>query len=234
MTRCRRFVIALAVLWARSADAQARVLSAPPEPSLLGITRGWSSASILGDLRELRTSSDYAELRVWGGFALTTATQAVVLRRNDGRWSAFLARVLRCEMLIPRSVGDTASRATMQRFVAETRRHCGSPLVDVGAGAQIITADTLVVDRLSVSDSTIEAAWNAAMSAGAFRLPGRVDHKHVADDAFMYVVEVRRGDDYRASVIEHVDRAESDWDRRMSEIYSAVNRVLPPDQVLKP
>src|SRR5436190_6717520 len=170
-----RFAFALAVVASQVGFAQARVVSAPPEPSLLNITGQWSRASSLGDLRELRTGSDYRELRVWGGYGLTTETQGVVLRRANGQWSAFLARVMRCEIQIPRVVGETASRATMQHYTAEARRQCGVKLRDVGPGAQIITTDSLFVAPLSVPDSVIEEAWTAAVRAGAFQLPGRVE-----------------------------------------------------------
>src|SRR5436305_14369989 len=104
MANTLRFILALALCCSRDVFAQARVVSAPPDPSLLFLTSGWARASILGDLREMRTGRDYLELRVWGGFGLTTNTQGIVLRRNEGRWSAFLARVLRCEIQISKSV----------------------------------------------------------------------------------------------------------------------------------
>src|SRR3954452_17518728 len=112
----RHFALSLLVLLCQSGAAHARVIRAPQEPSLLNITRQWSRASSLGDLRELRTGPSDVELRVWAGYALTGGTQAVVLRRTDGHWSAFLARVLRCEIEVPRAVWDTASRPTVQRY----------------------------------------------------------------------------------------------------------------------
>src|SRR5215208_4531489 len=177
LTTWFRFALAMVVLFLpHVALAQARVLSAPPEPSLVNITRGWSRASTLGDLRELKTGSDHLELRVWAGYGLTTTTHAVVLRRTGGQWSAFLARVIRCEIQIAKSVFDTASRATMHYYIAEARRQCGASLKDVGAGARIITADSLLVERLSLPDSMIEHAWTAAVRVGAFQLPARVEH----------------------------------------------------------
>ena len=226
--------LALATLSSQTGVAQARVVSAPPETSLLNITRQWSRASTLGDLRELRVGADHLELRVWGGYGLTTSTQAVVLRRSSGQWSAYLARVLRCEIEVPSSMGDTASRQTMRQYVAQARRQCGKALTDVGPGARIIATDSLVVDRLDVSDSLIEHAWAAAVRAGALALPPRVERKRALDDAFMYVVELRRGDEYRASAIEHVEPSETDTDRQIKDVYAAVSRVLPPELLLKP
>ena len=122
----------------------------------------------------------------------------------------------------------------MHRYVADARRQCGASVTDIGPGAQIITTDSLVVDRLDVPDSTIESAWTAAVRAGVFELPGRVERNRVIDDPFMYVVEVRRGGDYRASAIEHVEPAETGADQRIKDVYAVVNRILPPELVLKP
>ena len=234
MTSAATSTLALVVLASQTAFAQARVLSAPPEPSLLNITRLWSRASSLGDLRELRAGPGHLELRVWGGYGLTTRTQGVVLRRNAGQWSAFLAQIIRCEIQVSKEVLDTASRVTMQGYVAEARRQCGTPLKDVGPGARIITADTVVVERLSVPDSIIENAWTAAVRAGVFQLPGRIDRNRAIEDGFAYVVELRSGSDYRASAIEHVEPSETEDDRHMKDVYAAVSRVLKPEQLLKP
>jgi hypothetical protein len=231
VTVCR--VFALAVLLPHVGSSQARVVSAPPEPSLLSLTREWSHASSLGDLRELRIPPDYLELRVWAGFGMG-ATQAVVLRRAGGHWSAFLARVRRCAIQIPLSVGDTASRATMQHYVAEARRQCDTSLLNVGAGVRIITADTLAVEQLALSDSVIDNAWEAAVRAGVLQLPGHVKHSAAASDDFTYVVELRRGNEYRATQIEYLEHSETDADQQIKNVYAAVSGVLPPDVVLKP
>ncbi len=234
MTDSLRSALTLAVLVSQAAFAQARVLSAPPEPSLLNITRQWSRASSLGDLRELRMGSDHRELRVWGGYGLTTGTQGVVLRRANGQWSAFLARVMRCEIQIPRVVGETASRVTIQHYAEEARRQCGTKLRDLSPGGQIITTDSLFVAPLSVPQSIIEEAWTTAVRAGVFQLPGRVERNRAMDDVFMYVVELRSGGDYRASVIEHLDRPETQADQQVRDVYAAVSRILKDDEVLKP
>jgi hypothetical protein len=229
-----RSALALVTLFAHFALGQARVVSAPPEPSLLNIIGQWSRASTLGDLRELRVGRDYLELRVWGGFALTTETQGVILRRANGRWSAFLARVMRCELQIPRAVGETASTATIRRYTAEARRHCGTKLTDVGPGAQIITTDSLVVDSLGIAESAIQEAWAAAERAGVEQLPPRIDRNRSMEDVFMYVVELRNGGDYRASTIEHVSPPATKTDQQIQDVYAAVNRLLKGDLQLKP
>jgi hypothetical protein len=229
-----RCAFTLAVLVSEAGFGQAKVMSAPPEPSLLNITRQWSRASTLGDLRESRTGGDYRELRVWGGYGLSTETQGVVLRRANGQWSAFLARVMRCEIQIPRVVGETASRATMQHYSDEARHQCGIKLRDVGPGSQIITTDSLLVDSLSVLGATVEEAWNAAVRSGVFELPGRVERHAVIDYVFTYVVELRSGNEYRASAIEHLEHPVTKADQQIKDVYAAVSRLLKDDQVLKP
>lgn len=226
MTHANLLAVATIVLFSRLGSGQARVVSAPAEPSLLNLTTTWSRASTLGDLRELRTRSDYVELRVWRGYGLSE-TQAVVLRRTDGHWSASLARVIRCEIQIPKSVGDTASQTTMRRYVAEARRRCGTSVADVGAGARIITTDTLVVQHLDVPESEIETAWKDALSAGVLQLPARVKRSWTMDDGIMYVIELRRGDEYRAAEIEHLERPEVEADTQVKQVYAAVRRLLP-------
>jgi hypothetical protein len=189
---------------------------------------------MLGDLRELKTDRDDLELRVWGGFGLTTNTQGVILRRSGGRWSAFLARVLRCEIQISKSVADTASRRTTQGYLAEARRKCGTPVADVGPGARILTTDSLVVDRLDVADSTSQRAWAAAERAGVFELPGHIERNRAIEDAFMYVVELRRGNEYRASVIEHLERPETRADQQVANVYAVMSGILPLELRLSP
>lgn len=122
----------------------------------------------------------------------------------------------------------------MQRFVAQARRQCSTPLVDVGAGMRIITADTLAVDTLDVPEPEIDSVWTAAVRAGVLQLPGNIERKGAVSSDFTYVVELRRGGEYRASQIEHVEQPETDADRQVKEVYAAVSRLLPPDLLLKP
>lgn len=226
MSRSNLFAVAMIVLASPPAFSQARVVSAPAEPSLLNLTTGWGRASTLGDLLKLRRRPDDLELRVWRGFG-ASETQAIVLRRTDGHWSASLARVIRCEIQIPKSVGDTASTTTMRGYVAEARRKCGASVVDLGAGARVITTDTLVVQQLEAPESEIETAWKDAVTAGLLQLPGRVKRSATADGDITYVIELRRGDEYRASEIEELEHPEVEADTQVKQVYAAVRRLLP-------
>jgi hypothetical protein len=225
MTHRRRYAIAAIVLLAARAPAQARVVSAPSEPSLLNLATGWARASALGDLRELRRSNDYLELRVWHGFS-AAETQATIARREDGHWSAWLARVIRCEIRVDKTVADTASSTTMRGFVAEARRNCGQSATDVAPGARLITTDTLLVQPLAVPESDIEAAWNDARRAGALDLPGRAPHSRESDDGTSFLIELRQGSAYRATEIPDLPQAESAVDTQVKQIYAVVRRLV--------
>jgi hypothetical protein len=115
----------------------------------------------------------------------------------------------------------------MRHYVAEARRKCGTSVTDVGAGARIITTDTLVVQQLDVPEAEIEAAWKDALSAGVAQLPGRVKRSWTMDDGITYVIELRRGDEYRAAEIEHLERPEVEADTQVKQVYAAVRRLLP-------
>jgi hypothetical protein len=225
LSRVLPFAFIAIVLLSRLGPCQARVVSAPSEPSLLNLTSGWARASTLGDLRELHTAGDHLELRVWHGYA-AAETQAMVLRRAGGHWSAFLARVIRCELAISNGVADTASSQTMRRFVVEARRNCGRSAVDVAPGSRLIATDTLIVQPLEVSEADIESAWKEAESAGVADLPARVPRKTPAGDGTNYVIELRRGDQYRASEIEDRRPPEVKADSQVAQIYAAARRLL--------
>ncbi len=122
----------------------------------------------------------------------------------------------------------------MQRFIAEARRSCGAPLNEVATGVRIITTDTLAVDSLGVPEPAVESAWTAAINDGVLELPSHVERTAASTTDFNYVVEVRRGRGYRASQIEHVERPGTGVDRQVQQIYADVNRLLPPEQVLRP
>ena len=176
-----------AALFSQRRETHARVVSAPSEPSLLNLTSSWARASTLGDLLEQRAGGDYLELRVWHGFG-EPETQATILRRVQGHWSASIARVIRCELQIPVTVGDTASATTMRRFIAEARRNCGISVVNVAPGARLLTTDTLFVQPIDVTERDIEAAWKDAERAGVLQLPGRVKRSSPRMDGLTFVI----------------------------------------------
>ena len=96
----------------------------------------------------------------------------------------------------------------------------------MSAGARIIAADTLVVERLDVSEADIEAVWTDTEKAGVARLPDRAKHTATTDGT-TYIIELRRGDEYRAAEIEHVEHPEVEADSQVEHVYAAVKRLRP-------
>jgi hypothetical protein len=82
------------------------------------------------------------------------------------------------------------------------------------------------VQQLVVPELEIETAWKDALNAGALRLPGRVTRNQPMQDSITYLIELRRGNEYRAAEIEHVERPEVEADTQVEQIYAAVRRLL--------
>ena len=177
--------------------AQVKILSDPGE--LLTMTRDWSRASTLGDLRERAESPGYVELRAWMGYGLF-GTGGVIVRREHGVWSAWSATLVRCQLFVQFSIYDTASNATRARFRRAAHHHCGASVGNVSGGSNIIDADTLSVNPLHTSPGAIEAAYRAAITAGAMQLPER-EPANIGLDGLTYIVEQRQNGEYRGSQI---------------------------------
>jgi hypothetical protein len=65
----------------------------------------------------------------------------------------------------------------------------------------MIVVDTVALHQLPRAD--YEAFWQELKTEGILELPPRVPRSWMMLDGLTYVVEVRRGNDYRASAIEH-------------------------------
>jgi hypothetical protein len=205
----------------QSAGAQATQSSAPADDYLLRITQGWAGASPLGALPSLEMASDDVELRVWGGYG-RTQTSGIILRRSGGQWQTWRATVVRCHLHVGIPIGDTASAATESLFVKRAHEKCGASIGDTRRGARIYDADTLAVESLANTDA--EAIWTRVVAEGVLQLPPRVPRKWMMDDGFTLVIEVRRGNSYRASVIEAVGAPEVRADSVARFVYETVFR----------
>jgi len=180
--------------------AQATHVIAPPDPSLLEFTREWGRESVLGDLVARAMSRDDVELRFWRGFGLF-GTEGTVLRRSGGRWLAWQADIHSCQMGLPISVGDTLSAQSRVFYREQARKRCGDRSWDTLSAASMIVVDTVALRELPSAD--YEAFWQELKREGILALPPRVPRTWMMVDGLTYVFEVRRGDDYRGSEIEH-------------------------------
>ncbi|HET7187651.1 MAG TPA: hypothetical protein VFI52_05825, partial [Gemmatimonadaceae bacterium] len=190
---------------ADSAAGAARVVNVPEWSFPLDLTRQWAQQSPLGDLRRRAMEEGDVEVRAWGGYGLR-GTKGVVVRRERGTWRAWRVEHVPCKVIVDMPVHDTASATTLAGFLALARRKCGSTVGDVRGISMLLDADTLAIEPLSAGSAAIERAWNAAEREGMLSLPAEVSGRVPAPDGFTYVIEVRRGSNYRASVIEQGDR----------------------------
>lgn len=214
----------LGALLPAAARAQATVVSAPEKSYILHLTQKWARESPLGDLQQGTVDPNDIELRAWGGYGLG-GTTGVIVRRRGGRWQAWRAEVVSCTIDVPIAVGDTASGKTVAGFRATARKNCNTSLGDTRGGRRTFDADSLTVTALGVSAKAIEEAWSNAVDAGALELPPKVQRKWLMLDGFGYVIEVRQGRNYRASVIEHVDPPEVPADAQVKRVYAAIDRL---------
>ena len=212
---------AYSVLFAINARAQATIVSAPERNYLLEVTQRWGADSFLGSLIERPMAAGDTELRVWGGYGLT-GTTGVVMRRSGRRWQAWRVEVVRCTYEVPIPIADTASARTDSLFRRRARETCGGTLDSAAYGHSVYSLDTLVVDDVTGGD--LDGVWRRALSAGVRQLPPRVPRTWMMLDGFSYVIELREGSAYRASVIEALDKPEVEADRQAREIYEAVER----------
>ena len=204
--------------------AQARTVSAPAGPSLVDIARQWSRASQLGDLREGQLSAGDVEVRAWTGFGIA-GTHAVRLRREGGLWRAWRISMVSCSIVVPRAAGDTASRTTRTRWEAEARAQCGDTLT-LPTSAHVISVDTLAVVPINAASTVIESAWTGAVQRGMLILPP-LPAREMTFDGVGYVVEVRQGPAYRASVIQFAGDGSTDAERQMLSIMSSLAPLTP-------
>ena len=76
-------------------------------------------------------------------------------------------------------------------------------------------------------ETDIEAAWKDAESSGVLQLPGRVEQSAAPAGDVTFLIEVRRGDSYRATEIAEVDPPRVKADSQVRRIYAATQRVRP-------
>jgi hypothetical protein len=198
-------------------------ISAPTKNYLLVITQRWGRTSPLGDLfRDPRDSSD-VEVRLWGGYGYA-GTSGVILRRLGGKWSAFSAQVHDCPMRL--AADDTLTNAKWAELVAAlARRGCHtSPAV-----GSFTAVYWLTLHELSLS-SPPDSVWSQLLDAGVWRLPPHSHPKNLTQDRFTYVLEVRGGQTYRASVLPQSEASSDETD----PLIRAIARILGFERESKP
>ena len=203
-------ILALTTLTVTAAHAQATDLSVPAPNYLLAITQRWGSTSALGDMVHEKRDSTDVEVRLWGGYGLT-GTAGVILRRRHGRWSTQLADVQQCDM--PISADDSITDAGRSRLEQQARRHCPT---DVAEGT-FTSVYWLRLHHVSLASKPSDT-WSQLLQAGVLTVPPEPHAKWIMLDGFTYVLEVRVGDTYRASVLPQLESSVTEPDSIVQQI----------------
>ena len=199
--------------------SSARAQAAPVDTStdyLVRITQRWGASSPLGALPTRSMRADDVELRVWGGYG-HGATVGVILRRTERRWQAWRARVVRCVFNASTLATNGGSAPTDSILLAEARRGCPRPAD--GAGT-FYSLDTLALEVAEARNAG--RIWEELLRAGVHELPPRLSHNRVMIDGFGIVIELRRGDTYRASKFAAVRPPEVAADSVARQVYRTV------------
>jgi hypothetical protein len=232
--RIHPILVCATALVARDAAAQATRVVADTQDYLLRITQSWGAASPLGALAKQPMQDDDLEIRLWQGYGLG-GTRGTILARSNGRWAAWEARVVRCTFNVPIAVGDTLSAPSVRRYQALARRRCGerdAGMSEAPAGTYgwtMISDDTLDLRPLQ-PPARPDETWDALVEAGLLRLPPSVPRPWIMMDGHTYVLEVRRGTEYRASRIEHTTPPATAADSAMQAVAAVLRRVAPPSR----
>jgi hypothetical protein len=201
-----RAVLLGSIVFGVTADgsAQARRISASVNDYLLEITQEWGRESPLGLLQDRRMAPDDLELRFWSGYGLV-GTRGLVLRREAGAWRGWRAQVEPCLLYVPASVAETLQPPAQARYRQLAVERCGerSPR----AAGIVIQADTLALVALP-QGADYDSLWQLLRREGVLELPPDVPRSWGLRDGHSYVVEVRHGDTYRASVIQRPPKPE--------------------------
>jgi hypothetical protein len=213
---------AFAVAFAGSAFAQS--YSEPSRSFLHQIVQEWTEKSAVGNLRTATFSDDEIELRIWAGFGLR-GSYGGILHRQGGTWTASHLELnrytagatneiaVRDGLLPPTIVEEMESRCVIETLQDSD----GSPL------EYSLSCAHARPSSISTSQQLAEL-WEMLVGLGILTLPPTIERDWIMMDGHSYVIEVRVGSQYRATVTEHAD--ETPVDEQIHQIVMAVDLVL--------
>lgn len=225
--------LALLAVAPRAVAQVATVVSEPEGDYLLEVTREWSALAGLGDLRSKPLGQDDIELRVWGGYGLA-GTRAAILRRINGEWeglSLYVERhtaaatdsLAKAEGVLPPCVVE----AMADRCKVDESRMMGSGPTAGQVVGVLYHLECPHARRVpeNYRQESYARLWEDVVEAGVLTLPPEVERAWVMTDGHSYVVEVRQGDAYRASSIEHTT-PEVEADRQVQAVAQRLAGML--------
>ena len=184
---------------------------------LIRLMRERARESPLGDLATKRIVPGALEFRLWGGFGLGGTRGLVLTRSARGAWAAYGVKVVNCSIVVPHSESLTVAR--IDALGRKARRECRKY---AGEEGQVITTDTLAISSLRVPANP-DSIWQRALSAGLLTLPPFVKRHWIMTDGYTFVLELSQSSEYRASVIESLEKPEHPADsvlRAVTDVFS--------------
>ena len=214
-----------ALVFAQVGCSPSRALpdSAPLDDYLFEITDDAAARSSLGSLRQQPFDDGDVELRFWGGYGLR-GTSGLILQRRANTWHARVAQLNDCSMLVPAPAADTLSEAAVARIVASLQAQCVDGPME-GSG-RVISAHVLSVVAVPPPPA-LDSLWGHLNRIGLRTLPPRVQRRWAMLDGHSFVIEVRVGSSYRATVIECIDRDRVAADRTVTRLSAALFSAVP-------
>ncbi|MEO1118220.1 MAG: hypothetical protein AAFX75_10130 [Pseudomonadota bacterium] len=209
------------------AYVSAQEYSEPADNYLHEVVQEWSEKSKIGSLRDAEFSEDEKEVRFWSGFGLT-GTVADTLSWRGGKWmvsGGFIKRyrvgasneiAAEEDMLPPCVLEEMSRRCVVKEAIGMDGKpryySLGCAIMDLG--------------RPEKNQKPLAALWDEMTAFGLLTLPPSVDRDTnlVVLDGLSYVIEVRVGDTYRATVIQYY--SEHPVDKQAHEILKAYDAVV--------
>ncbi len=218
-------ILSIALAVAASGVSQAQSYSEPENNYLHEIVQKWTEHTSVGNLRDAKFDDTDIEVRIWAGFGLRGSSGAV-LRRTGDKWSVIILDLDRYfaggsneiaaeEGLLPPCIVD----AMRDRCVIETSFDSDGNPEFYGLDCVLITPSP----RHNVQQALAEL-WSSLESLGVRELPLTIERDWVMMDGHSYVIEVRVGSSYRATVTEHAYETEAD--EQIHKIVMAFDSVL--------
>lgn len=223
-------VIILLVLFPFLAFSQAaKIISEPENNHILNVTREWSKLVEIRDLRMKKFGEDDIEIRLWVGYGLGRTTAGIISRTN-GDWKFISLNVDEYQIsasdslakadgnLPPDILGKMGGRCTIG-----IARHMGS-----GKKAGIVVGTTYNLDcphiyqRVDQDSSRLNQLWENLKEAGILDLPP--DDNILMLDGQTYLIELRHGLNYRASIFRHPPDLETEEGKRYQQV---INLLAP-------
>jgi len=191
--------------------------SYPIDNPALEIAQEWGKNSQLQELSQKQLSANDVELRFWSGFGIR-GDRGVILQKENDNWSGKSVEILTCVVLATKNDKYEGQATVPKNFVSDL--NC-----DPGFEKEMIQfADSLVISELP-SILNIAQLWSELNQQGISSLPPEVERTDIPPDGHGYVVELKVGDVYRASVLgQGLPIAEAD--RKVFKIAKLIDQYL--------